>query len=77
MKIKSIVILFITVMVILLGAGCNNNGDIGEKQSRTGVQIIGDKWYFNDQIIKRQHSHHSALTGKESIMNAVENAVNW
>ncbi|MFW5877519.1 MAG: hypothetical protein ACOCUP_00260, partial [bacterium] len=26
---------------------------------------------------QRQHSHHSALNGKESIMRAVENTVNW
>ncbi len=26
---------------------------------------------------QRQHSHHSALAGKESIRNALENAVNW
>jgi hypothetical protein len=26
---------------------------------------------------QRQHSHHSALTGKESIRKAVENSVNW
>jgi hypothetical protein len=26
---------------------------------------------------QRQHSHHSALTGRESIRKAVENAINW
>lgn len=36
----------IVLLMILMAPGCNNNKDF-----RTTVSIIGDKWYFNDQVI--------------------------
>jgi len=60
----------------------NNDGSLRDEYMRRAERVISASDENNAAIIlslfyQRQHSHDYALTGKESIRNALENTVNW
>jgi hypothetical protein len=60
----------------------NADGSLRDNYLNRVERVIESSGLNNAAVIlslfyQRQHSHHSALNGKESIRNAVENTVNW